>query len=57
MHLTLVRYILISFLVTAAIFIVAGLVALSSLEQVADQFSFDLRDVGERIGREAGKLF
>ena len=39
MHLTLVRYILISFLATAAIFIVAGLVALSSLEQVADQFT------------------
>jgi len=39
MHLTLIRYILISFLVTAAIFIVAGLVALSSLEQVADQLT------------------
>lgn len=39
MYLTLIRYILISFLVTAAIFIVAGLVALSSLEQVADQLT------------------
>ena len=39
MHLTLIRYILISFLLTAAIFIVAGLVALSSLEQVADQLT------------------
>ena len=39
MHLKLIHYILISFLVTAAIFIVAGLAALSTLEQVADQLT------------------
>jgi GGDEF domain-containing protein len=39
MHLKFIRYILISFLVTAAIFIVAGLATLSTLEQVADQLT------------------
>jgi GGDEF domain-containing protein len=39
MHLKLIRYILISFLVTASIFIVAGLATLSTLEQVADQLT------------------
>ncbi len=39
MHLTLIRYILISFLVTSATFIVACLVALSSLEQVTVQLT------------------
>jgi diguanylate cyclase (GGDEF)-like protein len=38
MHLNLIRYILISFLVTAGVFIVSGLTALSTLQQVADQF-------------------
>jgi GGDEF domain-containing protein len=37
MHYTLIRYILISFLVASAGFVLAGLVALSSLEQVAVQ--------------------
>jgi GGDEF domain-containing protein len=55
MHLTLVRYILISFLVTAAIFIVAGLVALSSLEQVADQLTAsNFSDVQEMVRNSQG---
>ena len=37
MHLNLIRSILISFLATAVFFVLASLVALSSLEQVADQ--------------------
>lgn len=37
MHLNLIRYILVSFLATAVFFVLASLVALSSLEQVADQ--------------------
>jgi len=39
MHLKLIRYILISFLVISGVFIVAGLVTLSTLEQVADQLT------------------
>ena len=55
MHLTLIRYILISFLVTAAIFIVAGLVALSSLEQVADQLTAsNFSDVQEMVRNSQG---
>jgi GGDEF domain-containing protein len=55
MHLTLVRYILISFLATAAIFIVAGLVALSSLEQVADQLTAsNFSDVQEMVRNSQG---
>ena len=55
MHLTLIRYILISFLVTAAIFIVAGLVAISSLEQVADQLTAsNFSDVQETVRNSQG---
>ena len=39
MHFKLIRYILISFLVISGVFILAGLVTLSTLEQVADQLT------------------